>query len=335
LAESKPKIKSQKALVFIIAGKEEFLVNGEYERLLDGLIEPEQRTLGLFNADPSMVAISQVFDELRTLPFLCERRVVAIKGADEFISENRQLFEKYFDSPSPTGVLVMTVSTWSAQTKLAKKLPEIGKLISVGEIKPWEIPQRLAQYANEAHGKNLNREAAALLTEYGGDEIGRLYSEVDKLSLFTENAKSITADDVERLAGHNRLFNSFEVIDAIVEDKISDAIERLRGMLSEDKSAEYTVVGAFAYHFRRMFNAKVMLERGSSRVDVSGVLRLRRNKEDGFFRQLNRMTLRQIGGVLQQLAEMDAAIKTGQTKAEVAIEQLVIKLASGINQVKS
>ena len=330
MVESKSKLKTKEELVYVIAGKEEFLVSGEYERLIDALLEPEERALGLFAVDSSTVTISQVFDELRTLPFLCKKRVVVIKGADEFISENRQLFEKYFDNPSPTGVLILTVATWSSQTKLAKKLPIIGKLINVAELKSWEIPQRLSQYANEAHGKNLNKEAAALLVEYGGEEIGRLYSEVDKLALFAEGAKSITSQDVERLAGHNRLFNSFEVIDAITEQKVSEAIERLRGMLSEDKSAEYTVVGAFSYHFRRMFNAKVMLERGSSRQSVATSLRLWRNKEDGFFRQVGQMKLRQIGSVLQQLAEMDAAIKTGQTKAEVAVEQLVIKLAGTV-----
>jgi DNA polymerase III delta subunit len=40
------------------------------------------------------------------------------------------------------------------------------------------------------------------------------------------------------------------------------------------------------------------------------------------------MDLKQIGEYLQQLAETDYAIKTGRTKAKVAMEQLVLKLAA-------
>jgi DNA polymerase III delta subunit len=38
--------------------------------------------------------------------------------------------------------------------------------------------------------------------------------------------------------------------------------------------------------------------------------------------------LKQIGQYLQKLAEIDHAIKTGQTKAQVAMEQLVLGLAT-------
>jgi DNA polymerase III delta subunit len=54
-------------------------------------------------------------------------------------------------------------------------------------------------------------------------------------------------------------------------------------------------------------------------------LRIWGNK-DGFFDQLRRMNLRQIGTYLQHLAETDYAIKTGRTKAQVALEQFVLEL---------
>jgi DNA polymerase III delta subunit len=41
------------------------------------------------------------------------------------------------------------------------------------------------------------------------------------------------------------------------------------------------------------------------------------------------MSLKQIGSILQQLAATDYAIKTGLAKAEVAAEQLVLRLAGG------
>jgi len=313
--------------IYVIAGKEDSLVNTHCRELLDKLMEPSQRATGLFDAEPAVVSASDVLDELRTAPFLTDKRVVLIKGADDFISKNRPLFEKYFDNPCPTGRLVLTVKTWDARTKLAKKLAKVGELISVTQPKPWELPQRLIRYASEAHDKKLSRNAAELLIELTGDELSRLYSEIDKLALFADTEKAITPKHTELLIGHNRLFNAFAVIDAIIAGNAGAAVERLRGMFAGDKSTEYTVVGAFAFHFRRMFDAKVMLEKGSPRSEIEKKLRLWRNK-DGFFAQLRQMSLKQIGKYLQRLAETDYAIKTGQTKAKVAMEQLVLSLAA-------
>ena len=289
-------------------------------------MEPSQRATGLFDAGAASVSASDVLDELRTAPFLTDKRVVLIRKADDFISNNRPLLEKYFDNPCPTGQLILTVNTWDARTKLAKKLVKAGELMSVTQPKRWELPRRLIKYANDAHDKKLGKDAAELLIELTGDELIRLYSEIDKLALFADNEKFITYKHIESLIGHNRLFNAFAVIDAIIAGDAGTAVERLRGMFAGDKSAEYKVVGAFAFHFRRMFGAKALLEKGVQRKEIEGKLRIWGNK-DGFFAQLRKMSLKQIGKYLQQLAETDYAIKTGQAKAKVAMEQLVLRLA--------
>ena len=314
------------AQVYVIAGKEESLVNARCRELLDELLEPSQRATGLFDAEAASVLVSEVLDELRTVPFLTDKRVVLVKGADKFISENRPLLEKYFDKPCPTGRLILTVSTWQPKTNLAKKLPKVGKLIKVAQPKRSELPQRLMKYASDAHDKKLGMTAAILLIELTGDELMRLYSEIDKLALFADSEKIITPKHIESLIGHNRLFNAFAVIDAVIAGNPGRAVERLRGMFAQDKSTEFTVVGAFAYHFRRMFNAKVLLTKGVHRGEVANRFRIWSHK-DKFFAQLRQMSLKQIGGYLQQLAETDYAIKTGRTKAKVAMEQLVLQLS--------
>lgn len=312
-------------LVYVIAGKDDSLVSSRCEQLLDSLIEQSQRATGLFNADPNSASISEVLDELRTAPFLTGKRIVAIKQADDFISKNREYMEAYFDNPCSTGILVMTVSSWRSNTKLAKKLQDIGELINAEPPKRSELPAQLIAYANDTYNKNISRNAAMYLIEISGDEISRLYTEIDKLAIFADKDKTITEKHIESLIGHNRMFNVFAVIDSIIDGNAAEAIDRLRGMFADDKSAEYTVVGAFAFHFRRMFNAKVMTGKGEPIGMIIKKLQIWSNR-DKFFEQLKRITLRQIGNYLQRLAETDHAIKTGRTQAPVAMEQMVLSL---------
>jgi len=312
--------------IYVIAGKEESLVSEKCREMLGELVEPSERATGLFNADPKEVTAADILDELRTAPFLTDKRVVVIKGADDFISQNRELLEKYFDNPCPTGILILAVNSWPGNTRLAKKLSKAGKLVTVTQPKTWQLPGRLVKYTEDAYSKRLSKDAAELIVELVGDDLVRLYSEIDKLALFADSEKTIAVEHVEKLIGHNRLYNAFAVIDKCLAGNAGAAVERLRSMFASDRSTEFTVVGAFAFHFRRMFSAKVLLDEGNRPDAIAKKLRIWGNV-DGFFAQLRKMSLKQIGDSIQQLAEIDYAIKTGRTKPQVAIEQLVLKLA--------
>lgn len=344
------KAKQQNELVFVIAGKEATLVNAKCTELVDRLISPQERDTGLLVVDADKAIISEVLDEVRTLPFLTKKRVVVLRNADKFLSasgeddeqeeqneqdgrgafggsSNREILEKYFEHPCPTGILVLTVSSWAKNTKLAKRLPEIGTLVEVKPPKTAELPRRLINYARDAHNKGIDYGAAELLVELAGDDITRLYTEVDKLATYAANEKTITTAHVESLIGRNREFDAFEVIESCLQRRPGPAVERLRRMFADDKSAEYSTVGAFAYHFRRLFTAKKMMQEGLSEYEIAGKARIFYNKQ-AQFALLKRLTLKQIGDQIQQLAETDYAIKKGLAQPRVAIEQMVLRMAT-------
>lgn len=327
MASEITKTQQKKELVYVISGEDPSLVNAKYTEIIDQLVPPEERDTGLLVVDADKAIIGEIFDELRTLPFLTKRRVVALRNADKFISANREALERYFESPSPTGILVMTVSSWPGNTRLAKKLPDIGTLVEIKPPKSEEFPSRIINYARDAHNKTIDYRTAGLLIELAGENLTRLYTEIDKLATYAANEKTITTAHVESLIGRNREFDAFEVIESCLQRKIGPAIERLRKMFAEDKSAEYTTIGAFAYHIRRLFTAKKMLDEGCSQYEVAGKARIFYNKE-AHFALLKRLTLRQIGDQIQRLAETDYAIKRGQAQPRIAIEQFVLQLAT-------
>jgi len=318
--------KQKNKSIYIIEGQDQPYVNFICDRLINELLEPEQKTTALYKPDPQQMSVQHILDELRTLPFLSEKRIVVVTAADKFISANRPVLEKYFENPSFTGILILTVSKWDARTRLAKKLPKIGTVISAKQPKGKNLQSRLRQYAADAYDKILTPAAAELLIELAGDESARLYSEIDKLALYENEKKNLNEQHVEAVTGHNRLFNAFNVIDACLTGDAARAVEKLRNMFAEDKSTEYSIVGAFAYHIRKMFDAKVMLEKGTSEKYISDRLRIWSNK-NCFFKQVRSLTLKKIGNILSQLTNIDYAIKTGRTNAPLAMEQLVLKLA--------
>jgi DNA polymerase-3 subunit delta len=312
--------------IYVICGSDPALVGQRYQELIDELLDPDQRALALFSVDGKDATASQILDEVRTLPLLTQRKVVVVRDAGGFVSANRGLLEDYFDAPCPSGALILTVETWQANTKLAKKLATLGELISVTAPKPWEMSASLVQLAAKRHAKKLTQEAADLLVQLIGDDWAQVCNELDKLVLFVDQERVVSADHVEQLAGHNRVFGAFDVIDGLTRGETGRAIQQLRAMFDQNKAAEYTVVGAFAFHVRRLFQAKALLAKGANPAAVAKELHLFWKVKDSFMAQVQRLSLEQIASLLATLAEIDYQVKTGQARTEVAIERLVLTM---------
>lgn len=281
--------------------------------------------MALYEPRAETAVISDVLDELRTLPFLAPKRVVLIKDAEPFIKENAEYLEKYLDDPSPSGVLILVVTSWDKRLRLHKKMQKVGGLIEVARMYSNQLPAYITTYANETHGIRLDSQCSRFLVELVGDEPGRLCCEMDKLAIFVAPRKAVTLADIENLIGQNRMFDAFGVIDSINAGRIGPALARLRNMFVADKSAEFTVVGAFGFHFRRLFRAKGMVEKGVSPQQAatkSGV----RFKQEDFLRQLNQMSLGQLAKIMAELGQIDFGLKTGLTTAPVAMERLITNI---------
>ncbi|MCI0499757.1 MAG: DNA polymerase III subunit delta [Planctomycetales bacterium] len=311
----------------VIYGADPFLVSRECQCLLDALLDPQERDMALYEPKADEARMSDVLEELATLPFLASRRVVLIKGAEPFIKENLESLEKYIDTPSPSGLLILTATSWDKRLRLHKKLQAAGGLIEVADIKSYQMPAYVTAYAQQTHGIRLDGSCSRFLVELAGDDPGRLCREMDKLAVYVAPAKTVSMQDIEALIGQNRLFNAFDVIDAITAERTGDAITRLRAMFGADRDTEYTVVGAFGFHFRRLFRAKAMIEQGASPQQAAAKAGVRFKTEE-FLRQAARLSLPQIGRILAELGRIDIGLKTGQTTASAAMERLILKIFS-------
>jgi DNA polymerase-3 subunit delta len=314
--------------VYLAAGPDPFLVEQQVQHLVERLLSGEERQTALWQpAADDLPPIAEIFDELRTLPFLASRRVVLIRGAEEFIKNNRDALEKYLGHPSPTGVLILSVSGKAdSRTKLTKTLMKAGGLIEAGSMKPSELPRFACGYCQDHFGKSLHPAAAQMLVQLTGDETGRICSELEKLSIYTGNRKGITAEDVGAVVGQNRMFDAFEVIDALMVQKTEEALRRLRNLFEMDKSAEYTVIGAFGFHFRRLFSARALLDKGQPQPVVAKRLGIWDSIAGRFFAQVRMVSLDQLGRILAQLGQIDFMIKTGRTTASSSMERLVVQV---------
>lgn len=322
-----PSIKQKSLGFYVIFGEDPFLVSNECEDRINAILGSEDRSMALYEPRASEAQVSDVFDELRTLPFLASKRVVLIKDAEPFVRANSDALISYLEDMSPSGVLILTVSSWDKRTRLHKKFKDTGGLIEVSKMYSNQLPGYIASYAQQTHAIRMDGQTSRFFVELVGDDSGRLCREMDKLSVYIAPRKSVSPQDIESLIGQNRMFDAFGVIDSVSTGNVGSAISRLRNMFAADKSAEYSVVGAFGYHFRRLFRAKAMISKGVSPQQAAAKIGLR-YKQNEFLQHVKHLSLAQIAWILAELGRIDFGMKNGQISAPIATEKLIIKLIS-------
>ncbi|MHC5143719.1 MAG: DNA polymerase III subunit delta, partial [Planctomycetota bacterium] len=119
---------------YVIVGEDPFLVSRESEKRVDAILGTEDRSMALYEPRASEAQVSDILDELRTLPFLASKRIVLIKDAEPFVRANADALMSYLGDMSPSGVLILTVSSWDKRTRLHKKFQKTGGLIEVGKL---------------------------------------------------------------------------------------------------------------------------------------------------------------------------------------------------------
>ena len=183
--------------VYILCGHDEFLIDAARKEIVSAIVGQGDTQLCVSNFDAT-VELAQVLDELRTLPFLAPRRVVIIRDAEAFVAANRQGLENYFSSPAKTASLMLIVSSWPSNTKLYKLVKAIGEVISCDISGDDSTARWLATFAKK-RGKGFSADARTLLLELVGQDLALLDSEVEKLSLYAGDRKTIEATDVAKL----------------------------------------------------------------------------------------------------------------------------------------
>ncbi|QDV91968.1 DNA polymerase III subunit delta [Phycisphaerae bacterium RAS2] len=318
--------------VYVIFGADSFLRLEALQRILREVLGDEPDAMALAEYEGPSTTITTVLDELRTPSLLAPRRVVLVRDADDLLKSdpeakitNRELMEKYLGAPTPTGILILVCRSWAKTTRLYKLVDKIGRNFACDPPKPQEIPTWLVARARSTYGVSLDSAASRRLAELVGSRLGILDMELAKLATFVAPRTAIAQSDVEQMVGATREEVIFRITDAVTRGDAPAALAIWDQVLATDRSAPYRAVGGLAYAFRRLAEAKNLVEQGVPAMEAAR--RLRIWGDYGLERQLARFPLAQWYDHLLKLLKIDLDAKTGLGDVQTNVEKLVIGLS--------
>lgn len=312
--------------IYVLHGDEHFLKRRVVAALRALVLGPNDDGFGITNHDGEKANWAEIHDELETLPFLSSRRLVVIDRAEPFVTRERPRLEKYFAEPSKTGVLVLDVQSWPANTKLAKSLPEAATIVCKAPD-ARKLPEWCAEWCAARHDKPLSAPAVRLLVDLVGSDMGLLDQEMAKLAIYAGSNSRIDTADVDQLVGQNRMENTWKIFDLIGAGQTGAALTLLDRLLDQGEEP-LRLLGAFSMQLRRLAQAARLHSQGESVPDAlehAGVPPFGRKSAEQQVRHLGR---RRLDLIYDWLLETDLGLKGGsQLPPRTLLERLVVQLA--------
>jgi DNA polymerase-3 subunit delta len=324
--------KARQQPIYVLFGEELFLKRQVITALKARFLGEGEDGFSYSTHAGDRAVYADIHDELRTLPFLSKRRVVVIDNADKFVSNERDRLEKYLGAPSTTGILILNVKSWTSTTKLARKVPDEAtidcKSPPAASLIPW-----CTDWCQARHGKHLAPQAARLLVNLVGSEMGVLDQELLKLATYVGEAGRIEAAEVDRLVGNSREQNTFTIFDLISSGQTGKALAHLDRLFIQGEDP-LGMLGAFSWQLRflaraaRLGTQGVPLQAALARV---GIPPFNQRRSEQLLRHLG---LARATRLYDWLLETDQGLKGySQLPPRVLLERLVVRLARGAGAV--
>ena len=256
-----------------------------------------------------------------------DRRLVLVDDADDFVSKHRAALEKYLQQPAKKSILVLDVKSWPKNTRLAKAVAKIGLDIECKALSGRELSNWLTEVCEEEHGKQISRDAIALLVELAGVDLGLLDQELSKLVAYVGDAKRIGADDVRALVGGWKAETTWTMLDAVRDGRLGTALTCLDKLLVAGEAPQ-RILGGISFVFRRVAQATEISRQGvplNAALRQAGVFPRDVGPSEAYLRRIGRRRAEQIYPLL---LTADGDLK-GSSRAplRLQLERLLIELS--------
>jgi DNA polymerase III delta subunit len=328
---------------YFFFGEEVFLAYEFLARVRQTLITPDNQEYNLEKLNREDHSWAEAIDLARTVPFLfSSKRVIVVeltRKKDETLNATeKSILKDYLSSPASQTVLIVIlhgkVNRKTAIVRFFSSLPS--SVVRLEELKVLRGRALVSWIEDkfQREGKTIAFEAQKRLVEIIGSDLGRLNSEIVKISTYLADKKLVELDDVNEVSGWFKSFTEWEMLDSLESSDYEQCIQVLENLFSEGTRPEF-IMSLFARFFRDIFMAKVwVMEKQKERKEIFRELKPQIREQFGsfyttkfrqFFSLVDGLNRTELAQVLQELEKIDLKFKTSDLSLQTMLEGFLLK----------
>lgn len=310
----------------VITGDDEALVHTAVSELVHRLVGEGDRALMVDDFSSDEYEMRAVVDAAQTMPFLTERRVVVARDIGRFNADDVAALVSYLADPLSTTDLVLV----GGGGRIAKSLTDAAKkagAVTTNTAPPTSKRDRSLWVEEQivSGGLRADSSAVAALTEWMGEDAGRLAGVLVTLVATYGTATKLTTADIEPFLGDAGSVPPWDLTDAIDRGDTKASLDLLTRMSQSRHPLQ--IMAVLHNHYVRLL--KIDGTDANSEVAVADVLGIK----PGFPARKALDQYRRLGGggvarAISLLAQADLDLRGQRDLDEdLVMEVLVARLS--------
>jgi len=244
--------------IYFLHGEEPFYIDQIVKAATTSVLDESERDFNQTVVYAKDTPPIDVLDSATRLPMMSERTLVVVREAQEYKKASQwEVFEKYFESPSPTTVLIFAhkYKKFDKRSRIYKILKKDAVLFESDSVKDYQLGKWIGDYI-KTKDYQITDKATALLAEFLGNDLSRISNELEKLFLLVAPGEQINEKHIEKNIGISKDYNVFELVNAVLEKNPVKANKIVRYFGQNPKATHITIVLANLHTlFSRLFKA--------------------------------------------------------------------------------
>ncbi|MCA9299456.1 MAG: DNA polymerase III subunit delta, partial [Phycisphaerales bacterium] len=253
---------------FYLHGEDQFRKEEALQRLVTSHLDPATRD---FNFDPlrgTEVDPETLASVLGTPPMMAEWRVVVIREVEGLAGSKRarDILMDVVSRPPPGLALVLSCTVPDgSKAKFYGDLTKQARSVEFRAVADSDVPGWIIDRGRTAHDLDVEIEAAQALAGAIGHDLGVLARELEKLSDFVGDRRTVTLADVDAAGTKIPTQDRWRWFDLVGDRRFGEAHRTLEILFSQGESAVGLVMG-LATQFLRL---GVAAEQGAQALEAS------------------------------------------------------------------
>jgi len=234
--------------VYLLEGEETFYIDEITKALEEHVLKPEEKSFNQTIAYGKDISPLDIKMAAKRYPMMSEYQLIIIKEAQN-IGDIDQL-EDYLENPLSTTILVLCY-----KGKKVDKRKKVGKLFgkythfTSERLRDYEVTTWIEKYV-KAKGRNIDVKGVQLISDYLGNDLGKIANEIDKMLInVKQEVAIITEQHIEQNIGVSKDYNIFELQKAIGQKNFNKAIQITNYFASNTKQHSIIPIIANLYSF--------------------------------------------------------------------------------------
>ncbi|MFC4599314.1 DNA polymerase III subunit delta [Cohnella hongkongensis] len=322
--------------VYVCCGTESYLMNEFIERLQERLVQPEHREMAIVRFDTGDTPIDTVVDEAETLPFLVPSKLVLVRDQTLFaagkesakVEHRPERLLAYLEQPLDSTVLVFIVpqEKLDERKKTVKAAKAKDYVVSFASLQPEELLRWLIKRA-ESQGRSMDGAAAEELLRRAGTDMRALAAETDKLCLHAGQGGAVSLSSVRSLVPMATEQNVFKLTEELAALRTAEAIALYHDLLKQ-REEPIKLTALLVRQFRNMLYVKELGAQGYSPQQMASQIGLHPYAVKITSEQARKFSLERLASLLNELAELDYAMKAGKVDKALGLELFLLRTGS-------